>query len=584
MKRLAAIFILFAFAVSAVRAATLTAILDRPTMTLGEAATLQLRFEGGEPQALPAMPSIPNLNIQYAGRGSEYQIANGRSSQAVILSYSISASQAGSYAIPPVRAVVNGVTLQSQPVQLVVAKDAAGGESGIAFIKLVVAKTNLYVGELIPIEIKVYGPVIDELQIPNLKSDGFTVGMAAPGVRGGESIGGAMYTVYSFHMTVAPAKAGNIILGPAETTLRVRVQTARRRRADLLDEFFGGGFQSKVLSIASETIPLNVMPLPAENVPPTFNGALGNFQLAVSASPTNVAVGDPISLQIQIKGRGSFDTVKLPDFGWKDFTFYTPNAAFTNADALALSGIKTFDQVVTPQRAGIVEIPPIKFSFFDPEQRVYRTIQRPGIPIAVKATGQGQAQPTVVADQGPQADTQRPATDIVHIKPNPGSLATLAAPVASRPWFLALQVAPLLVWAGACFWRRREDNLARDPRARRQREVAQRIAEGLPQLRAAAAEKRGDTFFATSFRLLQEQLGERLDVPAAAITEAVMDEQLPKLGASADLLKTLREIFQACNQARYAGAAAAGLETMLPKIESSLNDIQKLPHATGGSK
>ena len=43
-----------------------------------------------------------------------------------------------------------------------------------------------------------------------------------------------------------------------------------------------------------------------------------------------------------------------------------------------------------------------------------------------------------------------------------------------------------------------------------------------------------DEFFAVLFRLLQEQLGERLDLPASAITEAVIEERLSPLGISSD--------------------------------------------------
>jgi tetratricopeptide (TPR) repeat protein len=54
------------------------------------------------------------------------------------------------------------------------------------------------------------------------------------------------------------------------------------------------------------------------------------------------------------------------------------------------------------------------------------------------------------------------------------------------------------------------------------------------------------------FRLLQEQLGERLDLPASAITEAVLSERLPRRGATPDLIQRLQNLFQICNQARYA--------------------------------
>ena len=67
-----------------------------------------------------------------------------------------------------------------------------------------------------------------------------------------------------------------------------------------------------------------------------------------------------------------------------------------------------------------------------------------------------------------------------------------------------------------------------------------------------AAENKSDEFFATLFRLLQEQLGERLDCPASSITESVVDERLARWARRSRCLNGLRELFQLCNQARYA--------------------------------
>jgi hypothetical protein len=52
--------------------------------------------------------------------------------------------------------------------------------------------------------------------------------------------------------------------------------------------------------------------------------------------------------------------------------------------------------------------------------------------------------------------------------------------------------------------------------------------------------------------LLQEQLGERLDCPASAITENVIEEHPVLRSAPKATLDALRELFQLCNQARYA--------------------------------
>jgi hypothetical protein len=117
--------------------------------------------------------------------------------------------------------------------------------------------------------------------------------------------------------------------------------------------------------------------------------------------------------------------------------------------------------------------------------------------------------------------------------------------------------------------------LANNPRLRRRRQVAQIIRQGLLELRQLAADKKSDEFFATMFRLLQEQLGERLDLPASAITEAVIEEHLRPRGVPEATLAPLHELFQACNLARYAPIRTSQeLAAIIPKLEAMIHDLQ----------
>jgi hypothetical protein len=107
--------------------------------------------------------------------------------------------------------------------------------------------------------------------------------------------------------------------------------------------------------------------------------------------------------------------------------------------------------------------------------------------------------------------------------------------------------------------------------------VALRVRDGLDDLRRRAAENNSDEFFATLFRLLQEQLGERLDSPASSITEAVIDERVARLGATEPELNGLRELFQLCNQARYAPIrGSAELNSVVGQFERVIRQLREL--------
>ncbi|HUB87838.1 MAG TPA: hypothetical protein VMB22_08100, partial [Verrucomicrobiae bacterium] len=112
---------------------------------------------------------------------------------------------------------------------------------------------------------------------------------------------------------------------------------------------------------------------------------------------------------------------------------------------------------------------------------------------------------------------------------------------------------------------------------RRQRAVAALVAAGMDDLRKYAAANQPDEFFATLFRLLQEQLGERLDYPASAITENVVDEHGVLRAAPENLRADLRDLFQLCNQARYAPVrGTAELNSVAAKFENVIRELQNL--------
>jgi hypothetical protein len=322
---------------------------------------------------------------------------------------------------------------------------------------------------------------------------------------------------------------------------------------------------------------LKVLPLPSSNAPPNFSGLVGNYTMAFSAGPTNVAVGDPITVKVQISGQGHLDGITLPDFGaWQDFKTYPPNTRVETTDPLGIKGSKFFEQIVVPQSPDIKELPSISFSFFDTDRKAYRTLTHPALPLIVRPGGAAPA-PTVVTAGRPSQANAPPPQDIVPIKQRLGAVAQIGPPLVRQPWFLALQMVPLLAWISTLVWRKRSESLANNPRLRRQRKVARIIQDGLVELRRLAAENKSDEFFAVLFRLLQEQLGERLDLPASAITEAVIEERLRPGGAPETVLAGLQEMFQTCNLARYAPIKSSQeLAAIIPKFEVVLNGLRGL--------
>jgi hypothetical protein len=585
---LVAAVLLVAFGSSSGHGASFTASLEPEAITLGESAKLSLTFNDGEPRAMPTPPQIANLIFAYLGPSRQISYVNGKMSSTITYVFNVQARQAGTYTIPALKAEVEGRMLTTSPIRLQVAKPGApppGGAaaaSQLAFIRLQLPKNEVYLGEVLVAELHLYVRQgvqgIQNFQLTDFPAEGFNVGKMVEGNRRQVQAGGAVYTVIPLIFPLTPTKAGPTKIGPVSATVVAQIPSRQR---DPFFEQFGmrsmfNSVEDKPVPMACEASSVEILPLPATNVPPGFSGAVGSYTMTATVGPTNVAVGDPITVRVEVSGRGALDGVSLPPQpAWSNFKVYPATSKLETSDQLGLQGTKTFEQVIVAEKMELRSVPPFVFSYFDPAQKAYRTLRSAEVPLIVRPGG---SLPSIsLNNQKPSEEQATNSQDIVHIKPRLGNLASIGVPLVHRSWFLALQAVPVALLCGAYAWRRRVEQLANNPRLRRQRQVANTIRAGLEELRRAATENRSEDFYATMFRLLQERIGERLDLPASAITESVVEEQLRPRGAPEPLLAQVQELFQTCNAARYAPSTSGqGLTEMVPRVQNVLRELETI--------
>jgi len=590
LDRFCRIIILFFAAcllISSGRSASFTASLDRDSIALGEQATLSLKFDGIQPQDAPGIPDIPGLQFQYVGPSSSFSFINGQTSSSITYNYIVAPQRDGEFTIPGMRAEVNGQQFSSSPLKLTVSKvnapsaSAVNSGSEVAFLKFSFPKSKIYIGESSVGQLDLY--LRDDVQnfgnfqLTATPTDGFSAGKIAElqNQRRRVLVGNRGYTVIPLAVPLTASRARALTLGPFTASVVVVLPSQNDGGDPFFRQFFNQGEQ-KQITLASEPVNVQSLSLPEQNKPANFNGAVGNFTMTATAGPTNLTVGDPITVRVQISGNGALDAVTLPaQDAWQNFKTYPPTTKLDTSDQFGFQGAKTFEQIVSPQNSDVHELPPLTFSFFNPDDGQYHTLTQPAVPLVVKAAG-ASPMPVIVANKNSAPENQ-PPQDILPIKENLGILATKSSPLVAQPAFLAVQSVPILAFLAAFIWRKRADNLANNPRLRRQRTVAQLVNSGLSDLNKFAADNKSNEFFAMLFRLLQEQLGERLDCPATAITEADVDRRLIYIGASPATLESLRELFQLCNQARYAPIQTRQeLVAVAAKFKKAVGELQKL--------
>lgn len=128
-------------------------------------------------------------------------------------------------------------------------------------------------------------------------------------------------------------------------------------------------YDNKLLTSEVPSIQVTVSPLPIQNQPESYTGAIGNKLEATARliSPPKVHIGDSIDLEISVKGPKNLKEMALPDLecqpgfsGFFEINPFPPETAFEN-------GKKTFIVELRPISAFVNSIPSIELSSFNPE-------------------------------------------------------------------------------------------------------------------------------------------------------------------------------------------------------------------------
>ncbi len=96
---------------------TLTATVDRTTLTTDQTLTLQLTLAGKFRNAeRPALPALEGFAVTGSSQSSHFSLINGKMSSQVVFTYRLQPLQTGTLTIPAVPITMGGQTYQSQPV------------------------------------------------------------------------------------------------------------------------------------------------------------------------------------------------------------------------------------------------------------------------------------------------------------------------------------------------------------------------------------------------------------------------------------------------------------------------------------
>jgi hypothetical protein len=479
---------------------SVTAVLSNSEMEVGETVQLEIRVTGGRNAEVPEQIAVDGLEIQRTGTSQQFEMNNFSVTSSVTYNYTVLATKSGTFKIPSQTIRLEGKTLRTPELKLQVV-DSSGGVNaranpnpsraiqtrsakGLAFAELIVPKKSAYVGEMVPVQVRLGFEPRSQPQLlsePEIISQGFTSQKLQQAGQRFETINGKTYNVVSFKTAIAAARSGKFEIGPVRVKAQISVprrpssRPQQRSPFDLFDygdpfndPFFSNPFgqfaERREIEVKSEPVSFEVKPLPP-NSPPGFSGAVGSFTMTTDAKPKTVQVGDPITVTSTVTGRGNFDRVSAPalenESGWHK---YPPSSKFTQDDDVGISGSKSFETVISPNEKKH-DLPSLVFSYFDPVKENYVTLRSDTIPIVVE--GGASSTPNVALAQpgSPPPATTKPTpqekpADILYQLSERGRVVHSFAPIYTQPIFWTAQLIPLLGLIGLGGWKIREAKIS----------------------------------------------------------------------------------------------------------------------------
>ena len=584
--RLFSYAVLIMAALGAEAQAPVSASLSTDRAAVGETFEIAIEANGKDVSEPDLASALKDTGIQ-AGRpsvGMSTQVVsiNGRMSTIASKSWRFPAraTQEGTITIPRIAMTVDGQQRFTLPMQIritqaaVQASPGGGGEGGgsqtmtvekLAFVESSVDKTGPYQGEAVTLSLRIYAALDYGVQIigprtmPMPETQGFYAGPQEQANKT-ETRNGINYRVMEIKMVLYPTVADSLTIQPWSWQGEVNFRDGQFMRPRAITRDF-----------LAPAIAVNVQPLPDR--PEDFTGAVGKYRVKGALSSDKLLQGVPVVWTISVTGEGNPDAVgapKIPAMTWA-------HVAGPEIDVQAGQGgqesVKVFRYTLTPLESGEQVVPAVKYVYFAPMLKNYKTESTQETKVSVTASPDAMK---LVTAGGSRADA-RSSVELL----NKGLLPIFDKPSHSlrpSPTFrsltfgagavtLAFPPFAYLIFVAVLRHRRR---LQADVRYARRHFALSRYRENMKRLS-------GDDPGETLYRAVAGYLSDLYNTVEAGLTSQDAAELLHEKGACQEVVDAVVSVLRACERVRYTGgrltadevdALAAAAELAVSRLQS----------------
>ncbi len=483
-----------------------TAVVSPRYIQYNEKATLELTISGktqinhiGSPQFnfLPNFLAVPLESI------TTPRLVDNKVAVTMAWVYELIPQKIGEIALPDISFVYQGIPYLANPGKIIVGASDTYHNTSTGGVHKVVAEVDNqkpYINEGIVYRFRyLYTTVLPTVEpptpsLPNF--NGFIVEELNAGENATAKVNGKVFYVQEYARRLYPQNIGKILIESSELKLHLKGDPK---------------------TLKTKPIPLNVQPFPELGKPAKFSGAIGNFNISAQVDRKRLAVRNAITLSLNIQGQGNLSNLNPPNISSiQGFRVNSPTHAMEKAE-----NSLGFTYVLIPIKAGILRIPAIEFSFYNPTTKTYQTTKTQPIQI------------TVIPNSSDVLDSE------------------LSFPYWTL-WLLLVLLVGILIFVGFLLYRSKLKYKGGSSSTDKSVTDFETVSVSNDSIDNLTIDMNSTSFSEELTRLLHQYLCNKIGEPYSQLSLAKVQEICNHVGASLSIIEEIEDILTKCEYHRFA--------------------------------
>ena len=507
---------------------------------------------------------------------------NGKVTFSQSYTYIIQPIKKGAFTVASASIKIGGKFIKSEPVKIIVldAVEIPQNPNDPNYIAqqnihLVaeISKSSPYVGEGIYVEYRLYvsenvsvydtsvteAPKYNGFWNQDIKINGFPVKM---GKYNGEDY---RYIVLQKALLI-PTKTGKLSIDPMKMDIVIGVPSGRA-------DFFGNAITKNVRrEFASTKQIIRPKGLPLEGKPANFSGAVGDFNFNVSLSKGVLKANETSKLELKISGKGNLNLFELPTVDTPaELEMYQPERKErVRINANGISGNVTDTYTVVPLFKGKYKIPSVSFSYFNPQEKKYKTIATEDFFVDVQ---EGKELITVDTSSVRKQEVVSTGKNFRYIATKTNFVAAKKIDFFKSNLFYVLFLLPLIAIPIGVFIGKKNEERSNDILGNKTRKAEKLAKKYLSKAQKQLGKK--EAFYEALERALHNYLKAKLGVETAEISKERITEILKGKNVNAAAIHQFIEVLKNSDFARYTPFTATEMKEEFERAKAVIVQLDK---------